>query len=74
MKFCSIVNIEKNSKKLESLYSGSPIYLMRNVYQVTSQCGLNTSNGLCGKVVATCEPLIGWQDIIHRHSPSNGLC
>ena len=36
---------------------GSPIYLMSNVYQVTSQCGLNASNGLCGEVVATCEPL-----------------
>ena len=32
---------------------GSPIYLMSNVYQVTSQCGLNASNGLCGEVVAT---------------------
>ena len=48
---------EKYSKILESLYSDSPIYLMSNVYQVTSQCGLNTSNGLCGEVVATCEPL-----------------
>ena len=38
---------------LES-HIGSPIYLMSNVYQVTSQCGLNASNGLCGKVVSAC--------------------
>lgn len=31
------------NEKLESLYSGSPIYLMSNIYQVTSQCGLNAS-------------------------------
>ena len=30
---------------------------MSNIYQITSQCGLNASNGLCGEVVATCEPL-----------------
>ncbi len=24
---------------------------------IPSQCGLNASNGLCGEVVATCEPL-----------------
>lgn len=30
---------------------------MSNIYQITSQCGLNTSNGLCGEVVATSEPL-----------------
>ena len=28
---------------------------MNNNYQVTSQYGLNTSNGLCGKVVASSE-------------------
>lgn len=33
---------------------GSPIYLMSNVYQVTSQCGLNASNGLCGEVMSAC--------------------
>ena len=48
---------------MESLYSGSPIYLMSNVYQVTSQCGLNTSNGLCGEVVATCE---SFENILDR--------
>lgn len=30
---------------------------MSNIYQITSQCGLNASNGLCSEVVATCEPL-----------------
>ncbi len=42
---------------MESLYSDSPIYLMSNINQVTSQCGLNSSNGLCGEVMATSEPL-----------------
>ena len=36
---------------------------MNNNYQVTSQYGLNTSNGLCGNVVASCE-LFG--NIWHR--------
>ena len=36
---------------------------MSNVYQVTSQCGLNTSNGLCGEVVATCE---SFENILDR--------
>ena len=30
---------------------------MSNIYQITSQCGLNASNGLCGEVMAICEPL-----------------
>ena len=30
---------------------------MNNIYQMTSQCGLNSSNGLCGEVMATSEPL-----------------
>ena len=57
------MNIEKYSKKLESLYSDSPIHLMSNIYQVTSQCDLNASNGLCSEVVATCE---SFENILDR--------
>ena len=38
-----------NKVKKESRF-GSPIYLMGNVNQVTSQCGLNAGDGLCGEM------------------------
>ena len=41
---------------------------MRNVYQVTSQCGLNASNGLCGEVVATSEPFGNLRVSLMEHS------
>ena len=56
------------SNLLESHISESPIYLMNNIYQFTSQCGLNASNGLCGEVVATCEPLGNLRISLMEHS------
>ena len=49
-------------------FKNSPTYLMSNIYQVASQCGLNASNGLCGKVVATCEPFGNLRVSLMEHS------
>ena len=41
---------------------------MSNIYQITSQCGLNASNGLCGEVVATSEPFGNLRVSLMEHS------
>ena len=47
---CIINKVKRRAKRLS-------LYLMSNINQVTSQCSLNSSNGLCGEVMATSEPL-----------------